>query len=152
MKVEYKTVINRVPGEVFAYVSCYKNDPIWLGTILESEQTSEGPPGVGTRLRRVGRILGRPIPTTAEIIEFVPDLKSCFKSLSGPLPLVETRCCEPVRGGTCFTYSISIDGYSGRLFRLSESSLAHFIQHQLEADLNNLKELLETCFEAKNRS
>lgn len=145
MKVEYTMVINRPPGEVFAYVTRYENDPIWLGAIVESVQTSQGPIGVGTRLRRTGRVLGRHLPTTAEIIEYVPGSKSCFKSLSGPLPQIETRCCAPIAGGTCFTFSV--EGYPGRLFRLSEASLARIIRHQVEADLNNLKVLLETGYE-----
>ena len=93
----------------------------------------------------MGRLLGRQLPIIAEIIEYVPGAKSCFKSLSGPLPQIETRCCEPVAGGTCFTFSV--EGYPGRLFKLSETSLGRILQHQVEADLNNLKELLETCYE-----
>lgn len=150
MRVEHKTVIKRLPGEVFAYVTCYENDPVWLSAIVESEKTSEGPVAVGTRLRRVGRVLGRPLATTAEIIEYVPGLKSCFKSLSGSLPQIETRSCEPVDGGTCFTFSV--EGYPGRLFRLSETSLVRIIRRQVEADLNNLKELLETHYEIESRT
>ena len=61
MKVEHKMVINRPPGEVFAYVTRYENDPIWLGAIVESVQTSAGPLGVGTRLRPGGPVAGPPV-------------------------------------------------------------------------------------------
>lgn len=150
MRVEHKTIIKRPPGEVFAYVTCYENDPVWLNTITESVKTSEGPVGIGTRLQRVGRMLGRPLATTAEIIEYVPGLKSCFKSLSGPLPQVETRSCEQVEEGTCFTFCV--EGNPGRLFHLSEASLARIIRRQVEADVNNLKEILETYYEIESWS
>ena len=48
---EHTVVIDRPIEEVFAFVTDPDNVSLWQSTSLETEQTSEGPVGVGTTFR-----------------------------------------------------------------------------------------------------
>ncbi len=143
MKIEYSTLIQRPLGEVFAFVTCYENDPEWSTIIVESAQTTPGSVKVGTRVRRSARIMGRKLASNAEIVEFTRNAKSCLKSISGAVPQLETRLFQSVENGTLLTFVV--EGELANLFKLNKNTLARVLQRQIETDLDNLKDLLEDC-------
>jgi hypothetical protein len=51
-------VIDRPVDEVWEFVHDIANDRLWQTTLIESEQLTDGPMGVGTRVREVRRFLG----------------------------------------------------------------------------------------------
>lgn len=91
MKFEQSVFIQKPLPQVFAFVTCYANDLVWSEPVVESEQISAGPLEVGTRLRRVTKWLGRKFVTSADIVEFIPGLKSCARTTSGALRQFESR-------------------------------------------------------------
>jgi uncharacterized protein YndB with AHSA1/START domain len=140
-KLEAGITINRPIEEVFAFTSNPENEPLWRPELLELEQTSDGPIGVGTTFREVMQFLGRRIESTGEITEYEPNKRNAVKSTSGPFPFEITGTFEPVEGGTEVTFEVEAE--IGGFFRFAEPLVARMGKRQMETQLANLKDLLE---------
>jgi len=140
-RVEASVVINRPVEEVFAYVDDEGNAPKWESYILEAEQTSEGPKGVGTTLRGVGQLLGQRIEFTAEITDYEPNRRVTEKISGGPISLEQTLTFEPVEGGTRLT--IVGEGETGGSLSMAERIVIRMFQRDVGANLAKLKDILE---------
>ena len=140
-KFETSIVINRPLEEVFALLSNAENDLKWQSGTIESKKTSDGPIGVGTTWRRVSRFLGRRIESEDEVTEYELNRKLAVKSKSGPFPLEGRTTFERVEGGT----RINLKGEAeiGGFFKLAEPLVVSIGKRQLEADIANLKDLME---------
>ena len=138
---EASVVINRPPQEIFAYMTDVRSWPEWNMGILEAEQTSEGPMGVGTTLRGVSQFLGLRGEWTSEVTEYEPNRKWGQKIAQGPMSVEQSCTMEPVEGGTRLTWGG--EGEYGGFFRLAEPILVRMFQRQLETILANLKDILE---------
>jgi|SRR6266540_1187974 uncharacterized membrane protein len=141
-KIEISTVINRPVEEAFAATSNPENYPKWISGIIEVKKTSEGPLGVGTTYRSVVTFLGRRIESEVEFTEYKPNRKIAQKSISGPFPAENSTTFERVDGGTRVT--LTLRGEVGGFFKLAEPLLVSMLKRQSEADLANLKELMES--------
>lgn len=140
-KVEVSVVINRPIEEVFAFAANIENNAQWQSGVLKAQVTSEGPIGVGTTYRYVTQLLGRRIEADGEIIEYEPNKKYSFESTSGPFPIEGGLTCEAAEGGTKVTQVVEAD--IGGFFKMAEPLVVRTIKKQFEADVGNLKELLE---------
>jgi carbon monoxide dehydrogenase subunit G len=140
-KIERSIVIGRPIDEVWEFVHDIPNDRLWQTTLVESEQLTEGPMGVGTRVREVRQFLGLRIELAWEVTEFEPKTTSAIKGVSGPIPLSGRYRLEPVDAGTRFTVSGELDAHG--LFKLAEPVFARMTRRELEANLGHLKDLLE---------
>lgn len=140
-RAEASVVINRSLDEVFAYVDDIGNASQWQSYVLESEQTSEGPKGVGTTERGVMQFLGRRIEWTSEITEHELNRKIREKVTAGPMLVEHSITLEPVEDGTRLT--LVAEGETGGFFRLAEPIVVRMFQRDVEANLANLKDILE---------
>jgi len=140
-RAEASVVINRPVDEVFAYVDDIGNASQWQSYVLEVEQTSEGPKGVGTTERGVMQFLGRRIEWAAEITEHEPNRRIKDKITAGPMLVEHSITLEPVEDGTRLT--LVAEGETGGFFRLAEPIVARMFQRDVEANLANLKDILE---------
>ncbi|MFQ5858009.1 MAG: SRPBCC family protein [Anaerolineae bacterium] len=140
-RIEGSVVINRPVEEVFAFVTNPENERLWRSILLEWEQTSDGPMGVGTTIREVEQFLGRRIEETYEVTEYEPNRKFALKSISGPTPNKVSQTLESVQGGT--KHTLLIEAELGGFFKLAEPIVARMIKKQVEAQLEILKGLLE---------
>lgn len=71
-KVKVGVRIDRPVEDVFAYVIAVETMPEWRGDVAEAGQVTDGPIGVGTRIRAGGRFLGRPLGIVVEVTELEP--------------------------------------------------------------------------------
>lgn len=142
-KLNASVVINRPIAEVSAFLDDPKNVPKWESGLIVSEQTSEGPVGVGNTGRRVNKIMGRRIESTWELTEYAPPARSAFKSTSGDISYTGSVELEAVDGGTRVTYSVDAQ-MSGFIWRLLDPLMGMFAQRQFRSDMNRLKEVLES--------
>lgn len=140
-KLEKSVVINRPVEEVFAFAGNVENNPQWQSSVSEARVTSEGPVGVGTTYRYVAQLLGRQIDIEGEVTEYDPNGKYSFRSVSGPFPLEGALACEAAEGGT--KVALRVEAEIGGFFKMAEPLVARMIQRQFEADMANLKDLLE---------
>jgi len=140
-EIEVSTVINRPIEEVFAFAANIENNPQWQSSVSEARITSEGPIGVGTTYRYVAQLLGRQMDTVGEYTAYEPNRKYSFKSTSGPFPIEGGLTCEAAEGGTKVALAVEAD--IGGFFKIAEPLVVRMIRRQMEADMGNLKDLLE---------
>ena len=140
-KMETTIVINRSLEEVFAFTTNFENQPKWQSRLLEAQQTSEGPIGVGTKWRFVAKFLGQRIEFEQECIEYEPNRMYAGKSTSGPFPIEGRQTYNPVEGGT--KLNVTVEVQPGEFFKLAEPLVVSMLKRLTDADLANLKDLME---------
>ena len=141
IEIEHSVVINRPIGEVFAYVSEIENEPQWQSGVVEAHKDSQEPLAVGHRGTEVRQFLGRRMESTYEITAYEPDTKFGFKVVSGPIPMEGGYTLQSVEGGTRVT--LAVQGEAGGFFKLAETMVGRMARRQIQADFDNLKDLLE---------
>jgi uncharacterized protein YndB with AHSA1/START domain len=146
MNIEKSVVINRPVEEVFAYVAKGDNWSEWATELVESRETSEGPVGVGTTYTHVAQMLGRRIENGYEVTEYEPNRKFSMKSTSGPVPADVSLTVDSADGGA--RLDLNVHAEVGGFFKLAEPVIARMMDRQQDANLANLKDLLEAQAEA----
>jgi uncharacterized membrane protein len=139
---ERNIFINRPPQEVFDFMSDPTNDPKWRDSAISAEWTSEGPPGVGSTVRSVDKILGREMESTSEITAWDRPHRWGQKSVGGPMPYEMTVKFEAKEQGTQLTLNGNVEP-SG-FFKIAEGLVRKQLEKQFDTDLNGLKRVLET--------
>jgi uncharacterized membrane protein len=94
----------------------------------------------------VMQFLGRRIEWAAEITEHEPNRRIKDKITAGPMLVEHSITLEPVGDGTRLT--LVAEGETGGFFRLAEPIVARMFQRDVEANLANLKDILEAQAEA----
>jgi uncharacterized membrane protein len=140
MRVESSVLINRPLEEVFAFAGDFANDPQWLLPVIESMPTSNNPIGVGKTYKRTAKLMGMTMSETAEVTEYDPGKKSCFKSTSGPIPNTNCRTFASESSGTRVT--LVLEATPTGFFKLMQPMLASTM-NKAESNLAMLKRLLE---------
>jgi len=140
-KMETSIVINRSLEEVFAFTTNFENQPKWQSRLLEVTKTSEGPIGVGARWRFVAKFLGQRIEFEQECTGYEPNRVYAGKSTSGPFPIEGRQTYEPVEGGT--RLNVIGEVQPGGFFKLAEPLVVSMLKRLTDADLANLKDLME---------
>jgi uncharacterized membrane protein len=140
--LEISTVINRPLEEVFAFLSNPENGPKWSSGSSDVTITSAGPLGVGSAYRSARTFLGRRIESEIEVTEYEPNRSYATKSTSGPFPMQSRVIFERAEGGTRVTGTLV--GEPGGFFKLAEPLLVSMVKRQFDADLANLKDLMES--------
>ncbi len=135
-------MIYRPIGQVFDFVSTPENDFQWQYGILESARLSGGTSNIGTLFRSIGHLIGRRVESTFEVIEYIPNRKYGFKSLSGLLQSQTFYTFEIASGST--KVSVSTQANPVNFFQIGETVLEKKMKKQLKEDLAMLKEILET--------
>ena len=135
------TAIKRPVEDVFSVLSDPANDPTWSSAVVEAEQTSPGPIGVGTTARFVSKLLGRRIETDWEITEFEPNHRFVALSKSRPFPLQVSMNFESAEGGT--RVSVTYEAEPGGFLKLTVPLFVIMGKRQLQSALDNLKGLME---------
>jgi uncharacterized membrane protein len=134
--------IARPVEDVFAFAGDYRNDPRWRKGVVSMQHEPPGPPALGTVTTETMKFMGRPSCTVGEVTEYLDCRRTAFRSLQGPVECHGFRLFAPSRGGTQFTYSLTLKP-RGPL-RLFEFLLKSIFQRQVQADLRRLQKLLES--------
>jgi uncharacterized protein YndB with AHSA1/START domain len=143
MRVEESVEINRPPEEVFDYVANPENLPEWSNLVLEVRKETERQLQRGDRFTTVAKFLGRRFETPFEVSAHEPPHRHSDRSTGGPFPQEYTYTFEETGGGgTRFTQVA--EGEPGGFFRLVGPVLEMAGRRQFRADLQTLKDLLET--------
>lgn len=143
MRVEESVEISRPVEEVFAYVANPENLPEWSGIVLEVHKETQGQLQEGGRFTVGAKFLGRRFETPFEVSAHEPPRRHSDKSTGGPFPQEYTYTFEETAGGgTRFTQVA--EGEPGGFFKLVGPLLEMAGRRQFRADLQTLKDLLET--------
>ena len=134
--------ISRPRAEVGGYAMNPENDPEWIGGIIES-RTLDGPAdGVGARVERVARFLGRRIEYVNEVVEHEPSARLMMRSVKGPFPMVVTYLFQGRPGGS--TARIRVQGEASGFYRLAGPLLGRMVKRNITSDLGLLKRIMES--------
>jgi carbon monoxide dehydrogenase subunit G len=136
------TMINRPVKEVFDFMTDPANNAKWQSGTESAKLISEGPLGVGSSVRTVGKLMGREFASDNEITQWDPPNVWGIKSSSGPIKFEGMNKFESKDGGTLITQSFQ--GEVGGFLKLAEGMAVKQIQKQVEADGQRLKKLLES--------
>jgi uncharacterized protein YndB with AHSA1/START domain len=133
--------IDRAAEDVYAYASTFSTMPEWRGGVSEAEQLTDGPVGVGTRIRGGGKVLGRPIGIVIEVTALEPGSRFAYRGTAGLLRTHNIVTFESVAGGTQVTWTddVELRGILGLL----EPLMGRMVRRGYEADLGRLKAILE---------
>jgi carbon monoxide dehydrogenase subunit G len=141
-KFESSIYIDRPQEEVFDYYADPANQPKWQSGVESAEWISEGPHGVGSKMKTVTNFLGRKIEAELEITRWDPPREMGFKALGGPIPFESTTILEAQGDGTLVTQRTQGE-FSG-FFKLAEGLVGKQAERTFEASNNALKLLLES--------
>jgi uncharacterized membrane protein len=141
MRLEFTIEIDRPVAEVFAVVANLENDPKWQAAVTQATKVSAGPIGEGTRFRHLVRLMGRPTPIDLEYRHYEPQRRYLPACTTGPLVFsTEVRFKRIARGTRLVTL---VAGNPRGLVKLVAVTLSNHRRHEIEADIRNLKRLME---------
>jgi len=135
-------VIPRARPEVAAYVLDWRNDPKWIGGIGESRLATAEPFGIGSRVERVAKFLGKRIEYVNEVEELEPDARLVMHSVKAPFPMRITYGFADARGGT--RVSVRVEGDPAPYYRIAGAVLSALVKRSVSRDLARLERLLTT--------
>lgn len=135
MRLEVHEIIDRPPAEVFRFVATdhVRNHPRW-DPVMELEQVSGGPIGVGTVIRRRHTHYGEPIEGTMEVVEYEPDRAFGTVIHDGPVEIRSRLSFDPEgQESTRLTGSIDIP-----------SATSPIDPSSIQTSLREMKRLIES--------
>jgi uncharacterized membrane protein len=140
--INSSTNINQPAEQVFDFVTKQGNAELWLSGWLETRPTSEDI-GVGSTWIDVVEVLGRRIESEYQLTELEPGRMIAFKSISGTLPISGVYTFTPAGDSTDVIFHLESE--SSGFFRLADPLVNRIMQRQWDANLANIKDLLETA-------
>jgi uncharacterized protein YndB with AHSA1/START domain len=142
MRVTETFMVNRPPEVVFDYVADPANLADWQTAITSVEQLTDGPPGLGTRVReRAKPPGGSEFEQVVEFTEFTRPQRLHVHIVEGPYPVDGTWSFEPSDGGTRVRFAA--EGRLRGAMRLLEPAAARMLARQFAGYHRNLREKVE---------
>ena len=137
-----ETAIERPVGDVFAYVSDPGKLATWQTNTVSAVQESDGPFGLGTRVREVHRAPGgKELASVVEVSAFATDRTLALHVVEGT-PIHVRITFEPIASGTLMRFQPH--GELTGLMRLVEPLLAGTLRRQFAQHCGTLKSVLES--------
>lgn len=145
MKIIERIVVDRPPEEVWAVVSDLSTHLDWRPALVEFRQVSDGPLGVGSRIREVLRWRGRELVLDDVVTAFEPTrhfgLSGGWKAAEFDLDLL----LEPEGDGTLVTFEWPLRPKSV-LMRLATPLLGGAMRRATAEEARLLKAYVERRF------
>ena len=140
-RIEESVEINCPVEKVFAFTTDAGSWSKWQTIILEAEQTSKGPVGVGTTFKGTNHLMGRTMKWTAQVTEYETNRKFGKNITSGSVFIEQHNTYIPTKEGLKFTilYDMKVSGF----LKLLSPMIVSSIQKELKKSLGNLKQILE---------
>jgi uncharacterized protein YndB with AHSA1/START domain len=140
---QFDVEIDRPVDEVFAYATNPAHLHEWQTNTAEVEQLTEGPFGLGTRLREVHLAGRRRMEQVVEVTAYEPPHRFDLDIAEGPLPVDARHHFESTPdGGTVIR--VQIEGRAPGPLRLVEPLLKLAVRRELTGHYARLKKRLES--------
>ena len=136
MKLEVSELIDRPAATVFDFIGVehVANHPRW-DPMLQLEQVTDGPIGVGTVLRRHHTHFGEPVDGVMECVEFDPPRAIGFLIHDGPVEMNGRMSVEPAGGDrSVLTITAEMPGLDGPLDSRPVEESARRIKQLVESE------------------
>jgi hypothetical protein len=142
INVTARTRVSTPRTEVALFMFDPANDCAWIRALDSSEKLTGGPVGVGTRVRRIAKMLGRPIDYTTEVVELEPSSILRMRTVRG-MDMDVTYLLEDIPGGGTLI-SVRNAGGPGGIGGVLSPLLGLLVNRRVNGDLRALKGLLES--------
>jgi hypothetical protein len=135
--------IDATPAAVAAIQFDPTRDPEWIGGVNRVELVTAPPLGAGSKVRRLGGFLGRPIVWLMDVVGFEPDRLVAMHALESPFPMDVDYRLEPLDAGRRTRASIRIRGEGRGMYGLPGPLMGPMVKRSVAADLKRLKAIVE---------
>jgi hypothetical protein len=133
--------IARPPEVVAAFQFEPENDPAWIGGVTTAERLTSGPMAVGSRVRRRGGFLGRPIEWVMDVEELITGRRLAMHAVKSPFPMDVTYELDSSARGTLAR--IRIRGDARGPYALLGPLTPWLVRRSVTRDLRRLRKVLE---------
>ena len=141
MRLEFSIDIQRPLPDVFAVVSNLANDPLWQAAVVQTKQLTTGPVQAGTRFRHLLKVLGRQAALDIEFVSYRSLERYLLQCAWGPLVFGTEVYFESIPRATRVT--TRVEGHPKGVARMVAVTLSNHRRVEIEADLRNLKHMME---------
>ena len=141
-------LVHASPSQIFELICAPERLPEWNVSVERARRVVPGEPvGMGSRAIFSGRLLGQPLESETEVVEYAPPRVFCTRAIRGPR--LSTRfALEPVGESTQVQVEVSGEVPGGGLGeRLAEV----FLRRELAASLDRLRAINESDADAGQR-
>ena len=138
VKVQASQVIDRPVADVFR-IHAYehvRNHPRW-DPLMQLEQVSDGPIGVGTIIKRINLHSGTPVEGTMEIVEFEPNRAVGMIVHDGAVEMV-ARATYEAESDDRTTLTLIVE------FLAMDESMADMLTNEMEKAAQTIKQFIES--------
>jgi uncharacterized protein YndB with AHSA1/START domain len=146
MRIELSEVINRPMEDVFAYLSDPQKHAEWVGPVVSDSNQSEGTTHQGTTFHEEGKLLGRRVGSEWTVTKYDPPRTYEQETRIGKARMRVAFTLTAEGDGTRIDQVT--EGETGGLFRLADPVVARVLKNQQQADLDNVKLILESLASA----
>ena len=144
--ITQSVTVNRPVDEVWSFIINWENTTRWSRGVLEARQTSDGPLGVGSRLRTVVKAFGRRRTADYLVTEYEPNHALAFTVTAGPMTSRARYSVQPAGAGTRLTAFGQAEATG--LYKLLAPLLVRILKRHSQDDLASLKRILEASVTA----
>jgi hypothetical protein len=142
--VTARTDIAASPEIVAAVQFDPARDPEWIGGVDRVELATDPPIGQGSKVRRIGGFMGRPIEWLMHVETFEPGRHVGMHALEAPFPMDVDYVLEPIDGGRATRASIRIRGDAAGMYGAMPGPLMGWmVRRSVQGDLKRLKHIVE---------
>ncbi|MGD9935765.1 MAG: SRPBCC family protein [Dehalococcoidia bacterium] len=141
--VTAEVVISQPRDAVAAWVCDPANDLRWIRALSHAEKQGDGAFGIGTRVERTAKMMGRPMTYTTEVVAFKPASHLGMKTVSGPFPMVVDYHFDDAGDGHT-RVRVRNRGGKGPLFALFGPLIGRMVNGRVQGDLEQMKRVLES--------
>jgi hypothetical protein len=138
MEIRVWNDVDRPIADVWRFyaVDHVHNHPRW-DPDMHLEQLSDGPIGVGTRIRRVNTRWGQPVEGEMEVVEFEPERSMAAVIHDANMDIQGRATLEP-RGPERTLLTLSVD-----IPELDDPEKVTFMRAMMQRSVDNMKTLIE---------
>lgn len=142
IEVTSEVAIDRPADEVFAFLADAENNPAWQQGMERCRWTTSPPIREGSTYEQEARMLGKPITSTFEVVEFEPGRRITIRTIESTFPIEVTRSVEPAGESTCIARA-HVTGDPSGVFKLAAPLMRRMVERSVRGDYRRLKEHLE---------
>jgi Polyketide cyclase / dehydrase and lipid transport len=143
--VTVTTEIAAAPETVAAVQFDPRRDPDWIGGVDRVELVTDLPIAQGSRVRRIGGFMGRPIEWLMQVEAFEPARHVGMHALESPFPMDVDYHLEPIDGGRAARARIRIRGDAKGMYGAMPGPLMGWmVRRSVQGDLKRLKRIVES--------
>lgn len=135
------THISAPPGDVFAYIADFANNPEWQSGMKTATWTSEPPLRVGSTYDQVATFFGRVIESHFEVTAYEPGRSVTIETRSGSFPITVTRTVQQAANGC--RVDAHVRGEPSGFLGMARPLMRWVVKRSVDHDYRRLKALLE---------